>query len=219
MTVRAVVLPATPLLVPGAAGAATVLAATRAHVLRALGGLVAGCPRRVVLAPGPVLRRGRLRADLGSAGVDPRWTAWHDDGAHPGVDGVAGPADVAGLPASVALLALAAATTTATTTAASTAAATPGPAEVIEVPDDLDPVTAERLGRDLAAARDVGLVVAAGDAPRGAERGPEHLAAGVAAVLTAVTHGWTATTERSTGEHEDRAYAVTTWTDGGPPGP
>lgn len=140
MTVRAVVLPGTPLLVPGAAGAATVLEEEREAALAALGRLVDGVPDDgsvpvVVVAPGtprpagPV--RGPARASLAAAGVadawvDPTWAAAtrHDD------------RPVAGVAASVGLLALA-------------GAGWAGPVEVLEVG-----------GQDAAAARMAGAALA-----------------------------------------------------------
>ncbi|MGO2044213.1 MAG: hypothetical protein ACTH2O_16660, partial [Cellulosimicrobium funkei] len=84
MTVRAVVLPGTALLVPGAAGAASVLGPVRDAALAALADLVAGPPGEagasavVVVAPGAARARGAARASLAAAGVADRWIdpAW-----------------------------------------------------------------------------------------------------------------------------------------------
>ncbi|MCR1981773.1 hypothetical protein NSA53_05890, partial [Cellulosimicrobium cellulans] len=84
MTVRAVVLPGTVLLVPGAAGAASVLGPVREAALAALADLVAdppggaGASSVVVVAPGAARARGAARASLAAAGVADRWIdpAW-----------------------------------------------------------------------------------------------------------------------------------------------
>lgn len=108
MTVRAVVLPGTALLVPGAAGAASVLGPVREAALAALADLVAEPPGRagassvVVVAPGAARARGAARASLAAAGVADRWI-------DPAWAAATRPLDrpVAGTAASVALLALA----------------------------------------------------------------------------------------------------------------
>ncbi|WP_144722829.1 hypothetical protein [Cellulosimicrobium sp. TH-20] len=108
MTVRAVVLPGTALLVPGAAGAASVLGPVRDAALAALADLVAGPPGEagasavVVVAPGVEGTRGPARASLAAAGVADRWI-------DPAWAAATRPLDrpVAGTAASVALLALA----------------------------------------------------------------------------------------------------------------
>jgi hypothetical protein len=108
VTVRAVVLPGTALLVPGAAGAASVLGPVRDAALAALADLVAGPPGEagasavVVVAPGAARARGAARASLAAAGVADRWI-------DPAWAAATRPLDrpVAGTAASVALLALA----------------------------------------------------------------------------------------------------------------
>ncbi|MGW6266953.1 hypothetical protein [Cellulosimicrobium funkei] len=111
MTVRAVVLPGTALLVPGAAGAASVLGPVRDAALAALAALadlVAGPPDEagasavVVVAPGVEGTRGPARASLAAAGVADRWI-------DPAWAAATRPLDrpAAGTAASVALLALA----------------------------------------------------------------------------------------------------------------
>ncbi|MFJ1510664.1 hypothetical protein [Cellulosimicrobium funkei] len=108
MTVRAVVLPGTALLVPGAAGAASVLGPVREAALAALADLVAeppggaGASSVVVVAPGAARARGAARASLAAAGVADRWI-------DPAWAAATRPLDrpVAGTAASVALLALA----------------------------------------------------------------------------------------------------------------
>ncbi|MFD6175740.1 MULTISPECIES: hypothetical protein [unclassified Isoptericola] len=112
MPARAVVLPATPLLVPGAGGDVDRLGDVRRAVDEALDRLVsgpaattAGDGTLVVLAPVPRAghgRVGRLRPSLAGAGVADRWVpavaGWPDAGA-----------TTAHVPASVALVALRAA--------------------------------------------------------------------------------------------------------------
>lgn len=208
---RAVVVPATPLLVPGAAGAADVLVAVRAQVRRALGELAAapGGPAPAVLAHGPVLRAGRLRPSLAAAGVADRWvpllarrpatgTGSDDDGddGDDGDDRDDRDDGVAGVPASVALLALADAGLAAGVTVEVPAA--PGPEDVAAA---------------LAAVGDGPVVVAGGGVPGGPERGPEVLAPGVAAVLAALAAagGWDAerTAVPARHEHLPETYVVT----------
>ncbi|WP_418277246.1 hypothetical protein ACNHYB_04760 [Isoptericola jiangsuensis] len=102
MPVRAVVLPAAPLLVPGAGGTARPLAATRAAVLEAVGAVRGpdGGPAVTwgVLAPAPRTTWDARRASFAAVGIADRWLP---------LPGGTGP--VAGVPASVALWALAAA--------------------------------------------------------------------------------------------------------------
>ncbi|MFE7408381.1 hypothetical protein, partial [Isoptericola sp. NPDC057559] len=106
MPARAVVLPATPLLVPGAGGGADRLGEVRRAVDEALDRLVTAAPAGdgplVVLAPvprGAGGRIGRLRPSLAGAGVADRWVpavaAWPDPRG-----------EAAHVPASVALVAL-----------------------------------------------------------------------------------------------------------------
>ncbi|MFI2569088.1 hypothetical protein ACH473_11540 [Cellulosimicrobium funkei] len=121
MTVRAVVLPGTALLVPGAAGAASVLGPVRDAALAALADLVSGPPGEagasavIVVAPGAARARGAARASLAAAGVPDRWI-------DPAWAAATRPFDrpVAGTAASVALLALAGADWT-------------GPVDVVEL--------------------------------------------------------------------------------------
>lgn len=141
MTVRAVVLPGTPLLVPGAAGAAPVLDGTRRAALAALRRLVdglapageGGAAGVVVVAPGSPRRRGPARATLAAVGVVDTWLdpAWAAAARSAGPD-----VPVAGTAASVGLLALAGAGWT-------------GRVDVVEL-DDSDMLAAHALGADLA---------------------------------------------------------------------
>jgi hypothetical protein len=79
MMVAASLVPATALLVPGAAGSAEVLVDLRAQALDAVSALLAAGPERVVVvAPGPTDRDldGAVRASLASAGVPDGRLAW-----------------------------------------------------------------------------------------------------------------------------------------------
>ncbi|UKJ64510.1 hypothetical protein H1Q78_03485 [Cellulosimicrobium cellulans] len=203
MTVRAVVLPGTPLLVPGAAGDASVLDDTRAAVLAALGRLVDGARSGqedgtapvVVVAPGAVPgaapTRGPARASLAAAGVADAWldTAWAV-ATRPGTPDC----PVAGAAASVGLLALAGAGWT-------------GPVDVVEV-DDADARAAHALGESLA--RHGARLVVVHD-PRSAA--PEAVLAGFGAAPDA-GHRHVAT-----GEYEQRRYEVRWYDDVGPAAP
>ena len=101
-TVRAVILPATPLLVPGLVPglSADPLAEVREAVGSALTELTAGGRVPLVLAHGRVLRHGRLRPSLEASGIADRWLP----GAVPTGPSTGLPA--AGTGASVALLSL-----------------------------------------------------------------------------------------------------------------
>lgn len=154
VTTRAVVLPATPLLVPGAAGRARVLDAARRAALDGLAGLPADRP--VVVVGAGTREEGvesaPATASLAAAGVadawlDPAWT--QPAGLDPEGTGreVVGPA---GVGASVALLALG-------------ATGRRAGVEVVELGDAVDPADARALGVALRG-RGVGLVVA--DDPR-----------------------------------------------------
>jgi hypothetical protein len=196
---RAVVVPATPLLVPGAAGAAEVLVAVRAEVRRALRELAAAAPAGpapAVLAHGPVVRAGRLRPSLAAAGVADRWVPLLADRPAPRGDRHDDRDGVAGVPASVALLAL--------------ADAGLGAGVTVEVPAGVGP---DDVGAALAALGAGPVVVAGGGVPGGPDRDPEALAPGVAAVLAALVAaaGWQAepTAVPAHHEHLPAAYHVT----------
>ncbi|ARU52841.1 hypothetical protein CBR64_16705 [Cellulosimicrobium cellulans] len=194
MTVRAVVLPGTPLLVPGAAGAGSVLDDTRAAALAALSRLVDGVRLAegdgpaplVVVARGPARTRGPARASLAAAGVaDARLdTAW-------AVATRAGAADLptAGTAASVGLLALA-------------GAGWAGRVDVVEV-DDADLSAAHALGADLLRQ---GARVVVVDDPRGAA--PDAVLAGFGAAPGGGRR------HVATGEYEERGYEVRWYDDG-----
>ncbi|WP_354506393.1 hypothetical protein [Oerskovia enterophila] len=198
MIVRAVALPGTPLLVPGVAGSAVVLADTREHVLGALRDLAAHVDRVVVVALAPrgaPGRRGELRPALEAVGVEPRWWGWV-----PPLGSEELPA--AGLAGSVGLLALA-------------GAGWDGPVEVVE----LDPARPAReagsLVRALVQEPGAGLVVVTSTAPDGAARagGPAAGTHGTARevedeVLGALGDSFEKVVERSVGEYEHRAYEV-----------
>lgn len=204
--VRAVALPGTPLLVPGVAGAAGVLAESRAQALDALRELVQGARRVVVLDCGARRagdRRGEMRPGLEAAGVDPRWWGWA-----PRASAAALP--VAGVPASVALLALA-------------AAGWEGPVEVVEL-GAAPAAAAVGLVRDVLAEPGTGLVVVTGarsPLPDGAAYPASAGAAGGSAggasvadstaedaVLRALGEAWDREARHATGEYEGRVYEV-----------
>ncbi len=223
MPVRAVVLPATPLLVPGAAGAADPAAPVRAAVLEALGALLddASGGTLAVLAhgSGPARRTRAARPSLAGAGVPERWTpglrAWGAGAARPAVQ----------VPASVALVCLAA--------ALGARGARAGAADVVvhEVPPALARVPDDvgRVAADLRAA--AGVVVAGGGPPGPAPWTPDvptpgvpapdapapgapasgGLAPGVAAVLAALGPRWEPEerTVAVAGDHLPARYAVT----------
>ncbi|KON71827.1 hypothetical protein M768_17755 [Cellulosimicrobium cellulans F16] len=203
MTVRAVVLPGTPLLVPGAAGDTTVLDDTRAAALAALGRLVDGARAVqgdgtapvVVVAPGPAPgsapTRGPARASLAAAGVADAWldTTWAVATRPAAQD-----CPVAGAAASVGLLALAGAGWT-------------GPVDVVEL-DDADAPAAHALGARLA--RQGARLVVVHD-PRAAA--PDAVLAGFGAAPDA-GHRHVAT-----GKYEQRRYEVRWYDDVAPCAP
>jgi hypothetical protein len=189
--VRAVLLPATPLLVPGAAGSADPVAGVRTAVLDALGELLddASDGALAVLAhrSGPARRTRGPRPSLAGAGVPESWTpdlrAW-DDATTP---------HTVQVPASVALVCLAAAL------AARGARGRAADVVVHEVPSTLARAgdDAARVAADLRGA--AGVVVAGGGAPGAVAAAPDELAPGVAAVLADLGPRW---------EPEERTIAV-----------
>lgn len=193
--VRAVILPATPLLVPGLAPGlrADPLMAVRGAVRAELAELVAGGRLPLVLAHGPTLRHGRMRPSLAAAGIGDRWlpglsaaTSWADGAA-------------AGTGASVALLAL-----------VDVLGDRAADVETLEVPaagSSLDGAVVDLLRGA------TGLVVAGGGVPGGLDDGPEALTDGIRAALrVAGADAWHAEVqvfEQSHG-HLPASYRVTT---------
>lgn len=204
--VRAVILPATLLLVPGLTPGLRPdpLVAVRGAVRAALAELTAGGRPPVVLAHGPALRRGRMRPSLAGSGVGDRWlpdrpagsgrrgapAAWTD-----------GDLPRAGTGASVALLAL-----------ADVLGSRASDVETLEVPADgaLDGASADLLRGA------TGLVVAGGGAPGGLDTGPDALTDGIRAALRlAGADTWYADVRvfEQTHDHLPPRYQVTTLSD------
>ncbi|MBE7698909.1 hypothetical protein H9623_01130 [Oerskovia sp. Sa1BUA8] len=196
MIVRAVALPGTPLLVPGVAGSAEVLAEPRSQALDALRDLARYAHRVVVLDCGarrPDDRRGTARPGLEAVGVAPRWWGWTPRPVEPDLP-------VAGVATSVALLAL-------------DAAGWEGPVEVVELGTGTVPAAAVGLVRDVLAEEGTGLVVVTGGrppVPDGGARPADAGAAGAAehAVLDALGAVWHRDARQATGEYEGRVYEV-----------
>ncbi|HEX5333314.1 MAG TPA: hypothetical protein VFW79_11795 [Cellulomonas sp.] len=142
MLVAASLVPATALLVPGAAGRAEVLVDLRARALDAVAALLSAGPEQVVVvAPGPADRDvdGPVRASLASAGVPDDRLSWSFAPPHPAAHPTSLPAQVgapaAGVAASVGLLLLARSGWT-------------GPVRVLEVgPSGTAPVAGATTGR------------------------------------------------------------------------
>ena len=190
--VRAVILPATPLLVPGLAPGLSPdpLRAVRDAVRAALAELVAGGRLPLVLAHGPALRHGRMRPSLASSGISDRWLpdSWADGAP-------------AGTSASVALLAL-----------ADVLGGRTADIETLEVPPDGSPFDDDAA--DLLRGA-TGLVVAGGGAPGGLDDGPEELTDGIRAALRAAgADDWHADVQvfEQSHDHLPPAYRVTTLT-------
>ncbi|GAB2502022.1 hypothetical protein GCM10027063_46710 [Promicromonospora xylanilytica] len=192
------ILPATPLLVPGVAPGLRTdpLAAVRDAVARALAELTAGGVLPLVLAHGPALRHGLLRPSLTGSGIGDRWL--------PGAAGLwADPTrPAAGTGASVALLAL-----------ADVLGGRAAEIETLEVPPGAETLEGDPL--DLLRHAD-GVVVAGGGAPGGQDSGPDALTGGIRAALRAAGAGaWTADVQvfEQAGDHLPPAYQVTRLTD------
>lgn len=182
--VRAVILPATSLLIPGLVPGLRrdPLAGVRDAVARALAELAADGRLPLVLAHGPVLRRGLLRPALAGSGIGDRWLPVPSTGlgghastgsgrclpAHSWADSARPPA---GTGASVALLAL-----------ADVLGARVGDVETLEVPPDAAALDGSL--RDLLRRTDR-LVVAGGGVPGGLDSSPEALTDGIRAALRA----------------------------------
>jgi hypothetical protein len=200
VTVRAVVLPATPLLVPGAAGEVRPLAATRRAVLDALAGVRGAGPgpaRWGVLAPGVVTRCGARRASLGGVGIADRWV--------PSLPTRA-PGPVAGTAASVALWALG--VVAGDDAVLESVVVELGPGAPVG-PDVVDEAHELLAGLD-------GLVIAGG-VPGDPGAGAAGLAPALAAVVDTLAGrgGWHRTVTRTveTGEHLPPEYDVVVWSD------
>ncbi|MEU4385281.1 hypothetical protein [Promicromonospora sp. NPDC023805] len=192
------ILPATPLLVPGLAPGlrADPLMAVRGAVRAALAELVAGGRLPLVLAHGPALRHGRMRPSLAGAGIGDRWLP-DPSAAASWADGAP-----AGTGASVALLALADVLGDRATDV-----------ETLEVPADGTSLDGGGVADLLRGA--TGLVVAGGGAPGGVDDGPDALTDGIRAALRAAgADAWRVDVqvfEQSHG-HLPPAYRVTTLT-------
>ncbi|PUB31647.1 hypothetical protein C8K30_101162 [Promicromonospora sp. AC04] len=193
---RAVILPATPLLVPGLVPGlgADPLARVRGAVAAALAGLTAGGRVPLVLAHGTAHRRGRMRPSLAGSGIGDRWLP--DAGA--GGPWADSELPAAGTGASVALLALA--------DVLGTRAAD---VETLEVPPGGAEPDAGSV--DLLRQADC-LVVAGGGAPGGLDSGPDALTDGIRAVLRAAgADAWAAEVQAfgQSHEHLPPEYRVT----------
>ncbi|MFC7022508.1 hypothetical protein ACFQHV_05145 [Promicromonospora thailandica] len=203
---RAVILPATPLLVPGLVPGLCPdpLAAVRDAVRVALSGLVGpaggradGDPLPLVVAHGPALRHARLRPSLAASGIGDRWLP-RSLAAPVADDDTTGPA---GTGASVALLAL-----------SDVLGARAAAVETLEVPPSAETFDDATTALLHAAA---GLVVAGGGSPGAARpgHGDDSLTPGLRAALRLAGAGaWTAdvrTFPQSHG-HLPAAYHVTT---------
>lgn len=190
---RAVILPATPLLVAGLAPGLTPdpLMALRGAVRAALAELVAGGRLPLVLAHGPALRHGRMRPSLAGSGIGDRWLpgrSWADGAP-------------AGTGASVALLAL-----------ADVLGDRAADVETLEVPPDGSPL--DDGAADLLRGA-TGLVVAGGGVPGGQDGGPAELTDGIRAALRAAgADAWHADVQvfEQSHDHLPPAYRVTTLT-------
>lgn len=212
---RAVILPATLLLVPGLTPGLRPdpLAAVRDAVRAVLAELTAGGRPPLVVAHGPVLRHGRMRPSLAGSGIGARWLPGPSTGsgrraaAMPWADG-----DLprAGTGASVALLAL-----------AEVLGDRAADVETLEVPphgalpDDL-PSTSSAAGAADLLRTATGLVVAGGGAPGGLDAGADALTDGVRAALRlAGADAWHADVRvfEQTHDHLPPRYQVTTLSD------
>ena len=201
--VRAVILPATPLLVPGLAPGLRPdpLMAVRGAVRAALAELVAGGRLPLVLAHGLALRHGRMRPSLAGSGIGDRWLPDLPAGsgrraaaATPWADGAP-----AGTGASVALLAL-----------ADVLGDRAADVETLEVPPDGSPF--DDGAADLLRGA-TGLVVAGGGVPGRLDNGPAALTDGIQAALRAAgADAWLAEVQvfEQSHDHLPSQYRVTT---------
>ncbi|WP_407318242.1 hypothetical protein UQW22_16555 [Isoptericola halotolerans] len=217
MPVHAVALPATVLLVTGAAGGARPLAEVRAAIRTEVGRCAApdGGPVRTwgVLAPAVRSTTGRRRPSLAAAGIADRWVPLLRDAGDVGADVRPWPPDPAGLAASVALLVLADAR----------GPATAAEAVVVELAPAADQ-PARQAAVD-ALARCDALLVADGTGPGdpGGTGGTGGTDGAVDAVVARLADraGWEATTRTVavTGPHLPERYDVVVWGGPGTPGP
>lgn len=201
MSVRAVILPATPLLVPGVAGMADVLDDVRDAVREALAEILTDGRRPLVVAHGEAVRHGRMRPSLAAVGVADTWLrppgSLGPRGPHGSEDTSGGGGGrppweqdlpVAGVGASVALMCL-----------AEVLGEQAGAVETLELPPawneqpgfsaagDPRRARAAAVGHLMAAD---GLVVAGGGVPGGLVTDPGALAPGLAEALAAVGAQW-----------------------------
>ncbi|GAA4706302.1 hypothetical protein [Promicromonospora umidemergens] len=203
------ILPATPLLVPGVTPGLRTdpLADLRGAVASALAALTAGGALPLVLAHGAVLRHGHLRPTLAGSGIGDHWLP--DPSTGPGRRPRTGPEQwagrarpPAGTGASVALLAL-----------ADVLGVRAADVETLEVP----PSTVALDGGPLELLRRAdGLVVAGGGAPGGLDSSPDALTDGIRAALRAAgADGWTAEVQvfEQRHDHLPPEYRVTTLSD------
>ncbi len=193
MPVRAVVLPATPLLVPGVGGTVDPLAPVRQRVDAAVVELLddAGAGTLAVLAhgSGDGTRTHGPRPSFAGAGVPdarvPELQPW-----------AASQREALQVPASVALVCLAGALEArGARTRLSDVVALEVPAALAARPDN-----AARLAADLRGV--AGIVVAGGGAPGSLDATPEALAPGVAAVLALLASSWVPEVRTLAVEHE-----------------
>jgi hypothetical protein len=206
MIVRAVILPATPLLVPGLAPGLRPdpFAPVRGAVRAALVELTAGGRLPLVLAHGPTLRRGRMRPSLAGSGISDRWL--------PGPSTVSGRRALAATPwadgapagtgASVALLAL-----------ADVLGDRAADVKTLEVPPGGSPLDGAAADLLRGAA---GLVVAGGGVPGGLDSGPGALTDGIQAALRAAgADAWHSEVQvfEQSHDHLPPQYQVTRLTD------
>jgi hypothetical protein len=211
MIVRAVILPATPLLVAGLAPGLRPdpLAAVRSAVRAALAELTAGGRLPLVLAHGPALRHGRMRPSLAGSGIGDRWLP--DAAAGSGRRRTTGSGQraasamawadgaPAGTGASVALLAL-----------ADVLSVPVADVETLEVPPD--PSLLDGAAADLLRGA-TGLVVAGGGVPGSLDSGPGVLTDGIwAALRVAGADAWHSDVQvfEQSHDHLPPEYRVTT---------
>ncbi|MEU4360616.1 hypothetical protein [Promicromonospora sp. NPDC023987] len=200
---RAVILPATPLLVPGVTPGlrADPLAPVRAAVRAALAELTTGDRLPLVVAHGPALRWGRMRPSLLGSGIGGRWVPHlaAEQCASSGSPGADDDLRPAGTGASVALFVL-----------AEVLGARVADVDTLEVPPD--GAALDDGATDLLRGADV-LVVAGGGAPGGLDSSPGALTDGLRAALHAAgADGWATEVQvfELSHQHLPPEYRVTT---------